>query len=324
MEGLISIIVPVYNVEKYIKTCIESLINQSYKKLEIILVDDGSTDNSGKICDQYAEIDSRIIVIHQKNGGAANAKNAGLKVATGEYLTFADSDDYVELDAYESMVSLLLEHNADVVQCGFRQIYSHRSEQYTFSGQQQFNEVEYLERYTTHWTCGLLWDKLYRRELFENIYFEEGHVVDDEFFTYQGIMKAKKIVLDSMIVYNYRQRKSSVTGSEKNRLQIIYDKLDYLVKRRENVVKKYPQLQKRFDRHLVSMLLWLMDDPAINKGAIEEIKKILRFYKKSFFSSDLSLRQRIYLNWIRVCPAEQLLKRVKHKELPVDLDEYFE
>ena len=103
MEGKVSIIVPVYNVESYLNECIDSIINQTYRNLEIILIDDGSTDLSGEICDRYKEIDSRILVIHQKNQGAANAKNNGLDLATGDYISFVDSDDFIEKDMYKKL-----------------------------------------------------------------------------------------------------------------------------------------------------------------------------------------------------------------------------
>lgn len=275
MNDLISVIVPVYNVESYISICLESLINQTYQNLEIILIDDGSTDHSGIICDNYAANDSRIKVIHQKNGGAANAKNNGLKIATGRYLAFADSDDYVEKDAYEYMLNVLKREQADIIQCGYRDIYIDREVNHVINEIEKFTAEEYLRRYTIDWTCGLLWDKLYKRNLFKDIYFEEGHIIDDEYFTYQGVMNAKLIVHDSKIVYNYRKRKSSVTGMAKNRNRTILDKLDYLVKRRENIIKRFPELKKTFDNHFFSMLIWLTEDGYVSKETMNIIRSIL-------------------------------------------------
>ena len=111
---LISIIIPVYNVEKYLAKCVESVINQTYKKIQIILIDDGSTDNSGKICDDFKLKDNRIEVIHKKNGGLSDARNAGLKIVKGDYIGFIDSDDYIEKDMYETLLCLLIENNADI------------------------------------------------------------------------------------------------------------------------------------------------------------------------------------------------------------------
>lgn len=123
MNGLISIIVPVYNVEKYIERCIDSVINQTYKNLEIILVDDGSNDKSGIICDEYAKKDSRIKVIHKENSGVSNARNKGLDNATGQYIAFIDSDDWIEPDMYEYMMQKMIENNVDMVRCQLKKIY---------------------------------------------------------------------------------------------------------------------------------------------------------------------------------------------------------
>ena len=120
MKEMISVIIPVYNVAAYLPECLESILVQDYANLEIILIDDGSTDDSGVICNNYAQKDARVKVIHQKNGGAAAAKNAGLRVATGEYLAFADSDDYLEPDAYSHMMMLLKQSGADAADSSFR------------------------------------------------------------------------------------------------------------------------------------------------------------------------------------------------------------
>ena len=119
----VSVVIPVYNVEKYLPECLDSVIDQTYKNLQIIIVDDGSTDSSGKICDEYAEKDNRIIVVHQKNAGAGAAKNTALKIADGKYLAFVDSDDFLELDAFEHMVSILAKNSADIVQCCYRDVF---------------------------------------------------------------------------------------------------------------------------------------------------------------------------------------------------------
>lgn len=323
MQELISVIVPVYNVSNYIVECLESLKNQSYKNLEIVLIDDGSTDRSGEICDKYAALDGRFKVIHQKNGGAANAKNAGLKIASGTYLAFVDSDDYLEIDAYEHMMMILKRYDADIVQCCYREIFTNQQKDCVVKGVEKFTAEEYLCRYTKDWSCGLLWDKLYKRKLFENIYFEEGHIIDDEFFTYQGVMNAKKIVHDSKVIYNYRQRKSSVTVSEKYRNRIVLDKLDYLEKRRNNVIGKYPNLQKVFDKHLFSMIIWLSKDPNLTIDAIDVMKKNIKKYKMSRNCCNLSLRQQLYLLYLRLCSGNYILKKREYEKTK-DIKGYFE
>ena len=167
MENVITIIVPVYNVQNYLEACIDSILAQTYQALEIILVDDGSTDSSPAICDRYAQKDSRVRVIHKENGGAASAKNEALKVATGKYLTFVDSDDWIEPDAMAYMQELLELHQAQVVQCCFRDVFvDYSRDRFFLTEFRSFDVMEYLRRFTEDWTCGLHCAKLFYRELF--------------------------------------------------------------------------------------------------------------------------------------------------------------
>ena len=244
MKDVISVIVPVYNVAAYLPECLDSILSQDYDKLEVILIDDGSTDDSGAICDDYARRDRRIRVIHQKNGGAAAAKNAGLRAATGEYLSFADSDDFLEPGAYAYMLALLKENDADIVRCAFQNRFRTRTEQWLAGEDRCVMEGKaFLVRFTTDWTCGLLWNKLYKRALFDGIFFEEGHKIDDEYFTYQGVMNAAKVVCDPRVVYNYRQRASSVMQSPAARAQFFW------------ALERAPPRQK-----------WMTSKPASTKG----------------------------------------------------------
>lgn len=279
MDKTISVIIPVYNVAEYLPECLTSVITQSYHNLEIILINDGSTDRSGMICDEFACKDSRIRVIHQENGGAAAAKNAGLRVATGEYLSFVDSDDFLAPDAYEYMVSLLEKSRADVVQCAFRDVFADEcKDRITENRIIAYSTEAYLLRFTTEWTCGLLWDKLYRRILFTGVFFEEGHRIDDEYFTYQGIMNAKQIVYSPQIVYNYRQRASSVMKDRAAQEQILLERLDYSEKRREKVVNRFPELKQQFEYAFLDSLLVWMYDSAATEETIKEIQRMLRRY----------------------------------------------
>lgn len=281
MNGVISVIVPVYNVAAYLPECAESILSQDYQNLEVILIDDGSTDDSGSICDAYAAKDPRVVVIHQKNGGAAAAKNAGLRAATGKYLSFVDSDDYLELDAYSHMIGILRQYDADVVQCAYQDVFRNTAvDHISPEGTKEYSATEYLERYTKDWTCGLLWDKLYVRSLFDGIWFEEGHRIDDEYFTYRGIMNARKVVRDDRIIYNYRKRRSSVMYSPESGKQILMDRIDYLSKRRVNVIARFPELRQAFDRHFAEMMVILFRDASATKESNTLIKQQLRAYFK--------------------------------------------
>lgn len=311
MNEIITVIIPVFNVQKYLKECIESVCNQSYSDLQIILIDDGSTDNSGTICDEYANIDDRIIVIHQENGGAASAKNAGLRVATGEILAFLDSDDYLELDAYAFMVEQLKKYQSDIIQCNFRNVYKDRSEeQIEFSQIEELDTTDYLKLFTEDWTCGLLWDKLYRRKIFEDIFFVEGHKIDDEFFTYRGVMNATKIVRVPKVIYNYRKRLSGVMLSKDSQEKIVLDKLEYLCIRRKVVVEKFPELKGIFDEHYLNMLLILSKDSHASAESIKKIKQLLKKYEAESQRTHVKFSLRRRLMHLRYRSVEKLLAEI--------------
>lgn len=279
MEKVISVIMPIYNVAAYLPECLDSLLAQDYKALEVILIDDGSKDESGAICDDYAAKDSRIRVIHQQNGGAAAAKNAGLRIATGEYLSFVDSDDYLEPNVYGYMVSLLESSGADAGVFAFRNVYRTRQEAHIIQpGRTIITGKEYLLRFTSDWTCALLWNKLYKRSLFEGVFFEEGHRIDDEYFTYQGFLKAEKVVCDDRIIYNYRRRASSAMLNPKARERLALDRIDFQAKRREKIAKSCPELRKAFDIQFLDALTYLPTDPENSEESIRIIKQKLKEY----------------------------------------------
>lgn len=281
MKGCISVIIPVYNVADYLQECLDSVITQNYTDLEIILIDDGSTDASGKICDEYARKDKRIQVIHQKNSGAAAAKNAGLRTASGEFLSFVDSDDYLEPGAYAYMLDLLEKSRADVAQCCYRNVYMNCSEPaYNPYGSKSYDVQEYLLFYLDGFLCSLLWNKLYRRTLFDGIFFEEGHVIDDEYFTYQGMMNAKKIIIDDRIIYNYRIRRSSVMHQEQKENRKLLDRIDYLNKRRINIGNRYNRLKKRFDKEYIFDLINLSKEASHTADSMKVIQTEIKQYFK--------------------------------------------
>lgn len=210
MKPLISIVVPVYNVENYILKCLNSLIKQNYKQIEIILVDDGSTDESGKICDEFKEKDDRIRVFHKKNGGLSSARNYGIKKAKGDIIAFVDSDDYVKdvfvLDLYRGMQA----GNADIVICGYN---NEKPKNETISGKEA--TVRLLTKQEN--IDIISWNKLYKKKLFtdNNIFFPEGKKHEDTLTTYKLMSKAKKVTYIDESLYIYVERKGSITASEK-------------------------------------------------------------------------------------------------------------
>lgn len=217
-EKLISVIVPVYNVEAYLSRCVDSILAQSYANLEILLVNDGSRDRSGTICDEYAAKDSRIRVIHKENGGLSSARNAGIDAATGEYLGFVDSDDWIEAGTYGPMLALMEKYRAELV-CGGR---------YDVSGKNGERKVGLCPRkeecITGEEMVGriFLWDgcdssvcdKLFHRSLFDTFRFPHGKVSEDVATTYKIVLKAKRVVMWDKPVYNYFHRPGSISAAK--------------------------------------------------------------------------------------------------------------
>ena len=196
MGEKISVIVPIYNVEQYLRRCIDSIINQTYKNLEIILVDDGSPDNCGQICDDYAKKDTRIKVIHKKNGGLSDARNVGLEVCTGDYISFVDSDDWIELNTYEIMMKSMNEYNADMVVSNINYVYKDKVEsKYSEDKIRCFNKEEAMKELIKDGLVqAVVWNKLYKRVVIDNLRFKVGKLNEDEFFTYKICAKAERIV----------------------------------------------------------------------------------------------------------------------------------
>lgn len=284
MNDLISVIMPVYKVESYLAESIESVLNQDHRNLELILIDDGSPDRSGQICDDYAAKDSRVRVIHQKNAGAAAAKNAGLRITSGTYLLFVDSDDYLQPNVLGYMLKVLKEHDADAAQFSFRDVYLTHADPQILEPC-VLNEKAYLTRFTKDWTCALLWNKLYKRSLFEGIFFEEGHKIDDEYFTYRGFLEPCKVVLDDTVIYNYRKRASSVMSSPEAGEQRILDCIDAIASRRKTVTARWPELKRVFDENYLDAIWYLSENPDSTEKTIYVLKKHLKSYFSRFGNS---------------------------------------
>ena len=208
---LISVIVPVYRVEKYLDRCLRSIAGQTYRNLEIILVDDGSPDGSGAICDAWAERDSRIRVIHKENAGAGAARNTGLDVATGDVVSMIDSDDYLEIHMYEHLLSLMTE-DVDIAECDI--CWTQQDDLQMDDGSEAKIRICNVEdamrlHIRDEIFCQTPPNKLYRREIIGDIRFPEGNLIDDEFFTYKLIGNSRKLARSSACMYAYRQQPGS-------------------------------------------------------------------------------------------------------------------
>lgn len=323
MNQTISVIVPVYNVAQYLPQCVSSILSQDYEELEVLLIDDGSTDASGEICDRYADKDSRVRVIHQKNGGAAAAKNAGLRVASGDYLAFVDSDDYLEPNAYGFLMKTLLETGADAVQGSFREVYRSRGEEQHIQ-EQVLDGYEFLLRFPKDFSCALLWNKLYRRAIFEGVFFEEGHKIDDEYFTYQGFLQPRKVVRVDRIVYNYRKRASSVMSSPESAERLVLDCLDSAAKRRQKILDTLPELREPFDENYLDVIWYLSGNEGSTERTLRALKDSLRAYMREDGRSfpPTYLWRGLAKLWF--IPTDRLLSLCKRTCKQIDLTDYFD
>jgi len=203
-EPLISIIVPVYNVEKYLERCLDTLLNQTYSKLEIILVNDGSTDNSGAICDKYERKDKRIKVIHQLNKGLSGARNTGIKNVKGEYLGFVDSDDWVELNMFEIMLQTSIEKKVDVVECQLNKTDNKTDGTLLpiIKNAHIENRSDTLKRIIGNQSFSV-WRRLYKTQLVKDIRFVEGKNSEDVYYTLEVLNRVNKIAFINNKLYNY-------------------------------------------------------------------------------------------------------------------------
>ena len=208
---LISLIVPVYNVKDYLKTCLQSILEQTYKNLEIILVDDGSDDGSSGICDEYARMDQRIKTIHLPHSGVSAARNAGLAAATGELLGFVDSDDWIDHDMYQYLYTLMQEHDADVSACTYlleqegrpSKIINNTGKLYVFSRKEIIRALVKNDLVKNY-----LWAKLFKRKLFDRLSFPVGRVYEDVAVLYKVFYSSQKVVLSCVSKYHYMIHKN--------------------------------------------------------------------------------------------------------------------
>lgn len=214
----ISVVVPVYNVEPYIEKCIDSILAQTYRNMEVLLIDDGSTDNCGKICDKYAKLDSRVIVHHKENEGLSEARNVGVRLASGTYIAFVDSDDYIEPDMLAVMHQRLQQDKSDLAICNFVCVDTDgvlvpelNSElpikDEVISGEEAFERLA-EEKY---WYYVTAWNKLYRKEFLDGISFPKGKLHEDEFIAHYVLDRCGSVSCVSKTLYRYVQRENSIT-----------------------------------------------------------------------------------------------------------------
>ena len=239
---LISVIVPVYKVENYLDKCVQSIVNQTYQNLEIILVDDGSPDCCGEMCDAWAEKDDRIKVIHKENGGGAAARNAGLNIAAGNLIAFVDSDDYLAPSMYEKLSDVLCKTGADIAECNYLSVQDDDVQTpECHSVVKRFSTKEALRSNLYNTACQtVIWNKLYRKQVVDPIRFVEGKTIDDEFFTYRVIGNASSIAVIDDCLYFYRQQSQSVMHQTYSLKRLVA--LEASALRCEYVSARFPEL----------------------------------------------------------------------------------
>ena len=309
-NDLISVIVPVYNVEKYLSKCINSILNQTIKNLEIILVDDGSLDNSGKICDEFAQKDNRIIVIHKENNGLSSARNAGLEIAKGKYIGFVDSDDWLDEYMYETLLKLIKDNNSDISCCKFFKATNDDEKCPHVSNEsiKSFSNIEGLNNfYNDLYTQTVVaWNKLYARKLFDNVIYPVGKIHEDEGTTYKLFYKANKITYTNIPLYYYRTTPNSITTSKfnKKRLAIldVYDEKIKFIKSINND-SLYSKTLKWYLFTLINCYFECLNNMEDNQKYLASIKtKIFDIYKEYSKSKERQLHWIILFSIFKINP----------------------
>lgn len=297
---LISIIVPIYGVEKYLNKSIKSIVEQTYENLEIILVDDGSLDNCATICDEWAKKDKRIKVIHKVNGGIADARNVGIAAASGDYIGFVDSDDYIEKEMYEKLYRTIKQENADIVMCNLEKLEENGTKILLDSPikNEIFDGKEAIRRISGDysWYYIVLWNKLYARDILGDIVFPMGKIHEDEFVFHRIYFKCDKIISIGDKLYNYIRRNGSImTGAEKIRhldaVEAICDRIEFL--KAHGLMEYYPLISERIKKIYHYYRLELsFGEVLINKKRVKEID---RLFKKNYFDCNetINLKEKI-------------------------------
>lgn len=304
MEELVSVIVPVYQVRRYLPECVESLLGQSYRNLELILIDDGSTDGSGELCEEYAQKDERIKVVHQTHCGVSGARNKGFQMAKGEYIAFVDSDDRVSSSFIAVLYQLIQRYNADVSVCAYErrkeggvQKKLVKENTYSITSEQMLQEWHGVRK-------GLetvLWNKLYRRGLFgkedDFILFPEGKEHEDTCVSHLLIQRAETIAFTNQILYMYRIRKGSITESSATVKKIRQD-LEAQCLRIEFFEKQGFEASR--DRVIIGLLLHIVMYEWKMCGKTEKVEKELgelfqKYYPKLRNSSELKGKEKVIL-----------------------------
>lgn len=316
---LISIIVPVYKVEKYLKKCIDSILNQTYKNYELILVDDGSPDCCPIICDNYAEKNDRVIVIHKQNGGLSDARNTGIAIAKGDFICFIDSDDYVSEDFCELLLNAVLKSNADMAICNYLVVDEngnsiqdknvHLPIQDECISPQEFIK-EYCGKYG--WYYVVAWNKIYKRDLFKNVKYPVGKLHEDAFVIHHLVSHCNRIVCVKNALYFYVQRQGSIMSQISVRNmdlgEALVDQYKFAKKNGNTLLRKYAARRLSFE---LEKWITICKDDSKAAQKYKELCKQAHFliYEKCAWEG-YSFQAKLYYKLRMICPkfADKLQK----------------
>ncbi len=319
-QPLISIIVPVYKVEKYLNPCIESIVNQTYRNIEIVLVDDGSPDNCPAMCDYWASKDSRISVIHKENGGISDARNKGMAICSGKYISHVDSDDVIEPVYIEYLYKALIETNADFSICRFSDFTEEPDivDNNNISTITILSQDEILYRFCngTHPHFHNVWNKLYKRELVENILFAEGFLAQDLYFSCQVFCKAKKAAYVNSILYHYRSRLDNVSSAYfKQRA----DAHEMLYRCLQVIEQQHPNYSKDLKLYFYSYVLGTVNKMVLSPPSDNwfQLLRTTNSYRKKIHLTKSEWRQLTYKQKLRCICSYPMINiiaiKMKHR-----------
>lgn len=318
----VSIIVPVYQVEKYIRQCVDSILAQTFTDFELILVDDGSRDKSGKICDEYAGMDERVKVIHKENGGLSDARNKGMDRASGNYFMFVDSDDYIAPTMIECLYESIVNENADIAVCNYLYYFENdRSKNFAtniksevLSGAEIFYKRKNERNYGI-WTVA--WNKLYKSEVFGNIRFRFGKYHEDEFWANDIYQMDIKVVTIPECLYYYRQRDNSIMGKKsiKRNLDILeafQERINIYLKEEKNAEQAYKVLIYSLEYLAESKRLISNKD---DKNKYIQAEKNIKGIIKQLNERKLSVIQRVSLLFMEINPCLVFSVGIRFREI---------
>lgn len=294
---LVSIIVPVYNVEKYLKRCIESLCNQTYENIEIILVDDGSTDSSGMICDQYKKKDRRVKVIHKLNGGLSDARNKGMEIASAQWITFVDSDDYVSLSYISNLIEAVMNENADMAITNLKKTYSDKTEKYITDVKSVvcLSKNQALEDYFYGKLPAYAWGKIYKKDTLMKFPFPKDKIYEDAHVFHKIIDDCERIACVDAVDYYYYQRFNSIANcqySSRNMslLEADINAIEYVKKKKLKCIKA---VQSKTFIDAVNILKKI-ENFELYKADVHKLKTLINSNKKTvFFDKKNTTKRRI-------------------------------